>query len=180
MRALGFCVSIAHAEFMARTIHRRWPAVAGGVRGHRERRARQALASLRAGRVRALFTVDLIQRGRRLPRGRYLLFLRPTESALVFLQQLGRGLRRHEGKDCVTVMDFIGRSHRKFRFDLRYRAVTGTTRTEVDEADRAGFPVSYQRAARCSSIGWPRRSSSRNLRGRSLLGDRRWSANCGL
>ncbi len=56
------------------------------------------------------------------------------------MQQLGRGLRRFEGKDCVTVMDFIGRSHRKFRFDLRYRAVTGTTRTEVTKQIEQGFP----------------------------------------
>jgi Domain of unknown function (DUF3427) len=68
------------------------------------------------------------------------LFLRPTESALVFLQQLGRGLRRYERKDCVTVLDFTGQSHRQFRFDLRYRAITGTTRTEVEKQIQLGFP----------------------------------------
>jgi hypothetical protein len=99
-----------------------------------------ALASLRAGRVRALFAVDLFNEGVDLPEVDTLLFLRPTESALVFLQQLGRGLRRHERKDCVTVLDFIGQSHRQFRFDLRYRAVTGTTRTEVEKQVQLGFP----------------------------------------
>jgi len=58
----------------------------------------------------------------------------------VFLQQLGRGLRRHERKDCLTVLDFIGQSHRQFRFDLRYRAVTGSTRTEVEKQVQLGFP----------------------------------------
>ena len=101
---------------------------------------KDALASLRAGRVRALFAVDLFNEGVDLPEVDTLLFLRPTESALVFLQQLGRGLRRHEGKDCVTVLDFIGQSHRQFRFDLRYRAVTGTTRTEVEKQIQLGFP----------------------------------------
>jgi superfamily II DNA or RNA helicase len=58
----------------------------------------------------------------------------------VFLQQLGRGLRRFGRKDCVTVLDFIGQSHRQFRFDLRYRAVTATTRTEVEKQIHLGFP----------------------------------------
>ena len=90
--------------------------------------------------MRALFAVDLFNEGVDLPEVDTLLFLRPTESALVFLQQLGRGLRRHERKDCVTVLDFIGQSHRQFRFDLRYRAVTGTTRTEVEKQIQLGFP----------------------------------------
>src|SRR4029077_10558249 len=94
---------------------------------------KEALASLRAGKVRAIFAVDLFNEGGDLPEVDTLLFLRPTESALVFLQQLARGLRRHERKDCVTVLYCIGQSHRQFRFDLRYRAVTGTTRTEVEK-----------------------------------------------
>ena len=53
------------------------------------------------------------------------LFLRPTESATVFLQQLGRGLRLSDDKACLTVLDFIGQQHAKFRFDRRYRAITG-------------------------------------------------------
>jgi superfamily II DNA or RNA helicase len=140
MRALGFCVSIAHAEFMARRF------TEGGlssvaVSADTDSDARKdALASLRAGRVRALFAVDLFNEGVDLPEVDTLLFLRPTESALVFLQQLGRGLRRHERKDCVTVLDFIGESHRQFRFDLRYRAITGTTRTEVEKQVQLGFP----------------------------------------
>jgi hypothetical protein len=90
--------------------------------------------------VRALFAVDLFNEGVDLPEVDTLLFLRPTESALVFLQQLGRGLRRHERKDCVTVLDFIGQSRRQFRFDLRYRAITGTTRSEVEKQVQLGFP----------------------------------------
>jgi superfamily II DNA or RNA helicase len=140
MRALGFCVSIAHAEFMARRFTEAGlPSVA--VSADTDSDAREdALASLRAGRVRALFAVDLFNEGVDLPEVDTLLFLRPTESALVFLQQLGRGLRRHERKDCVTVLDFIGQSHRQFRFDLRYRAITGTTRTEVEKQVQLGFP----------------------------------------
>lgn len=140
MRALGFCVSIAHADFMARRF------TAAGLSSRAvsadtdsdDRRA--ALADLRAGRVRALFAVDLFNEGVDLPEVDTLLFLRPTESSLVFMQQLGRGLRRSDTKDCVTVLDFIGQAHRKFRFDLRYRAVTGGTRSEVEKQIEHGFP----------------------------------------
>ena len=140
MKALGFCVSIAHAEFMARRFTEAGlPSLAVSADTDSDTR-RDALASLRTGRVRTLFAVDLFNEGVDLPEVDTLLFLRPTESALVFLQQLGRGLRRHDNKDCVTVLDFIGQSHRQFRFDLRYRAVTGTTRTEVEKQIRLGFP----------------------------------------
>ena len=140
MRALGFCVSIAHAEFMARRFTESGlPSQAVSANTDSDTR-RQALADLQKGTLRALFAVDLFNEGVDLPAVDTLLFLRPTESALVFMQQLGRGLRRFEGKDCVTVLDFIGQSHRKFRFDLRYRAVTGATRTEVGKQIEQGFP----------------------------------------
>jgi hypothetical protein len=140
MRALGFCVSIAHAQFMARRFTEAGlPSIAVSAETDSDTR-KHALAALRSGRVRAIFAVDLFNEGVDLPEVDTLLFLRPTESALVFLQQLGRGLRRHERKDCVTVLDFIGQSHRQFRFDLRYRAVTGTTRTEVEKQIQMGFP----------------------------------------
>ena len=98
MRALGFCVSIAHAEFMARRFTEAGlPSMAVSADTDSDAR-KDALASLRAGRVRALFAVDLFNEAVDLPEVDTLLFLRPTESALVFLQQLGRGLRRHERK----------------------------------------------------------------------------------
>ncbi len=140
MRALGFCVSIAHAEFMARRFSEAGlPSLAVSADTDSESR-KTALEALRKGKVRALFAVDLFNEGIDIPAVDTILFLRPTESALVFLQQLGRGLRRAKDKDCVTVLDFIGKAHRSFRFDLRYRAVTGTTRTEVEKQIQLGFP----------------------------------------
>jgi hypothetical protein len=140
MKALGFCVSIEHAKFMARRFTDAGiPSLCVSTETDSDSR-RDALASLRSGRVHVLFAVDLLNEGVDLPEIDTLLFLRPTESALVFLQQLGRGLRRHDGKDCVTVLDFIGQAHRNFRFDLRYRAVTGTTRTDVARHVQSGFP----------------------------------------
>jgi superfamily II DNA or RNA helicase/HKD family nuclease len=140
MRALGFCVSIKHAEFMARRFSEAgFPSLAVSAETDRESR-KQALMHLQQGTVRALFAVDLFNEGVDLPAVDTILFLRPTESPVVFMQQLGRGLRRFEGKDCVTVLDFIGNSHRKFRFDLRYRAITGASRSEVSKQIEQGFP----------------------------------------
>lgn len=140
MTALGFCVSIAHAEFMARRFSEAGlPSIAVSAVTDKDERS-AAIAKLRSGEVRALFAVDIFNEGVDLPEVDTLLFLRPTESALVFLQQLGRGLRRYDKKDCVTVLDFIGQAHRQFRFDLRYRAITGATRTEVEKQIAQGFP----------------------------------------
>jgi superfamily II DNA or RNA helicase/HKD family nuclease len=140
MRALGFCVSIAHAEFMARRFTEAGLSSQAVSANTDSDTRKHALEDLRKGKLRALFAVDLFNEGVDLPEVDTLLFLRPTESALVFMQQLGRGLRRFEGKDCVTVLDFIGQSHRKFRFDLRYRAVTATSRSEVGKQIEQGFP----------------------------------------
>ncbi len=141
MRALGFCVSQRHAEFMAARF------TAAGIAGRAvtattsstDRSA--ALAALRDGAVQVLFTVDLFNEGIDLPTVDTVLFLRPTESATVFLQQLGRGLRLAEGKACLTVLDFIGAQHRDFRFDLRYRALTGVTRRRLVREIQDGFPT---------------------------------------
>ena len=140
MRALGFCVSVEHAKYMAaRFTEAGLPSLAVWADTLSDER-KAALAALGRGRLRALFSVDLFNEGIDIPEVDTVLMLRPTESALVFLQQLGRGLRRHDSKDCVTVLDFIGQAHRRFRFDLRYRAVTGATRTEVEKQIAEGFP----------------------------------------
>ncbi len=76
---------------------------------------------LRRRELNVLFVVDLYNEGVDIPEVDAVLFLRPTESLTVFLQQLGRGLRLHEGKECLTVLDFVGQAHRNFRFDQRFR-----------------------------------------------------------
>lgn len=140
MRAIGFCVSTEHARFMARRFSDAGcPSDAISFETETDDR-RRAIAALRAGRLRVLFTVDLFNEGVDIPEVDTLLLLRPTESSLVFIQQLGRGLRRHEQKDCVTVLDFIGQSHRNFRFDLRYRAMTGGSRQDVEKQIEGNFP----------------------------------------
>lgn len=133
-RALGFCVSTAHARFMAGFFAEHGvPALAvlGDSDADERRTARERL---RTGEVRILFTCDLYNEGVDLPIVDCLLLLRPTESVTLFLQQLGRGLRLHEGKETCLVLDFIGRAHRRFRFDLRLSALTGLRRVELRRA----------------------------------------------
>lgn len=141
MRALGFCVSIQHAEFMAERFSAAGiPSQAITSQTSREERA-AALAALRDRTVNVLFAVDLFNEGLDIPTVDTVLFLRPTESATVFLQQLGRGLRLAEDKACLTVLDFIGAQHQEFRFDLRFRALTGSSRRGLQREVEQGFPT---------------------------------------
>ena len=140
MRALGFCVTVAHAEFMAECFNEAGiPARAvSGNAGAGERA--QALADLRERRVNILFAADLFNEGLDLPDVDTVLFLRPTESATIFLQQLGRGLRRTRSKPVLTVLDFVGHHRKEFRFDTELRALTGQTRRGLERDLERGFP----------------------------------------
>ena len=141
MRCLGFCVSIDHAEFMADQFNKAGiPSRAVTSRTPAEDR-KAGLAALRSRDVNALFTVDLFNEGVDVPEIDTVLFLRPTESATVFLQQLGRGLRLADDKPCLTVLDFIGNQASEFRFDLRYRALTGVSRRGLAREIEHGFPT---------------------------------------
>ncbi len=141
MRALGFCVGIEHARYMARRFNDAGiPSLHVSADSTSTERD-DALRKLKSRDVNCLFAVDLFNEGVDVPEIDTVLFLRPTESATVFLQQLGRGLRRTNEKDCLTVLDFIGNANRNFRFDLRYRAITGATRAEVVKQVENGFPL---------------------------------------
>ena len=140
MRALGFCVSVAHAEYMARVFRDAGiPALAVSGETRREDRA-DALRALREREVNILFAADLFNEGLDIPSVDTVLFLRPTESSTVFLQQLGRGLRRTRDKAVLTVLDFVGFHRKEFRFDSKLRALTGTRRTDLVRAVKDGFP----------------------------------------
>ncbi len=141
MRALGFCVGVAHARFMAEQFTAAGlPSVA--LDGETDAAVRTAAVQrLRRGEIRAIFTVDLFNEGVDIPEVDTLVLLRPTESATVFLQQLGRGLRWSPGKSVLTVLDFIGQAHAEYRFDIKYRALLGGTRRQVERSVEHGFPL---------------------------------------
>jgi hypothetical protein len=194
VRALGFCVGVDHARYMARVFNQHGvPAVA--VTGDtRDDERKQALKDLERGDVRVVFSVDLFNEGVDVPTVDALLMLRPTESPLLFLQQLGRGLRKVEGKAVCTKVDrprnrngirarlrapgcvapprnsdampasarlarsahprsrcspdfgdgppadFVGHHRQEFRYDRRFRALLGGTRTDVMRQVEQGFP----------------------------------------
>lgn len=140
MRALGFCVSVDHARYMARIFAAaKIPSVAIWGDSPAEERA-GALRALRDGEVRVLFSVDLFNEGVDLPAVDTVLFLRPTDSPTLFLQQLGRGLRRARNKTVCTVLDFVGHHRREFRYDRRLRALFGGTRKDVEDHVVGKFP----------------------------------------
>jgi superfamily II DNA or RNA helicase len=141
MRALGFCVSVAHARFMARVFQEAGVNARAIWSDTSEEDRTRALADLAAGvEVNVVFTVDLFNEGVDVPAVDTLLMLRPTESPTLFLQQLGRGLRRSHGKTVCTVLDFVGRHRAEFRFDRRFGALLGGGRRELESQVKAGFP----------------------------------------
>jgi superfamily II DNA or RNA helicase/HKD family nuclease/predicted house-cleaning noncanonical NTP pyrophosphatase (MazG superfamily) len=117
--ALGFCVSIEHASFMAARFEEVGIPSAAVHSGAGSIDRTLAVEALVAGRLRVLFTVDLFNEGVDIPTVDLVMFLRPTESMTVFMQQLGRGLRLHPSKPSLTVLDFIG-NYRNAHFKLPF------------------------------------------------------------
>lgn len=139
VKALGFCVSIKHAEFMANEFDNVGiPAIA--LTGNSNDKIRKnAAKNLKNGNIKFIFTVDLFNEGVDIPEINTILFLRPTESLTIFLQQLGRGLRISEDKECLTVLDFIGHPNKKYKFVDKYRALIGKTKKSVESYVKDGF-----------------------------------------
>ena len=139
VKGLGFCVSIEHAEFMSRHFneHNIPSMFLTGQSPDEERKA--AKQRLVAGEVRFIFVVDIYNEGVDIPEVNTVLFLRPTESLTVFLQQLGRGLRLAEGKECLTVLDFIGQAHKKYNFEDKFAALLSNTTRSVTREIKDGF-----------------------------------------
>lgn len=140
MKALIFASGVNHANFVASELNRTGiHAIALNATTAREVRA-QAVRDLRQGDLQAIVTVDLFNEGVDIPEVDTILMLRPTESGTVFLQQLGRGLRKTPSKSFVTVLDFIGHQRKEFRYDIRFRSLTGIGRRQVVKAIVDGFP----------------------------------------
>lgn len=110
-RALGFCCSRIHAEYMAKVFTKKGiPSVAvySNSDGQYSEDRAQAIKMLEEGRIKVIFSVDMFNEGVDIPEVDTVMFLRPTQSGIVFLQQLVRGLRTSKGKEYLNVLDFIG------------------------------------------------------------------------
>lgn len=139
VKGLGFCVSIDHAEFMSQYFNEHdIPSLylTGESPDDERKTAKEKLLS---GQVRFIFVVDIYNEGVDIPEVNTVLFLRPTESLTIFLQQLGRGLRLSEGKECLTVFDFIGQANKKYNFEDKFAALLSNTTRNVMREIRNGF-----------------------------------------
>ena len=139
VKGLGFCVSIEHAKFMCRYFNDHGiPSMylTGSSPDEERKTAKQRLVT---GEVRFIFVVDIYNEGVDIPEVNTVLFLRPTESLTVFLQQLGRGLRLTEDKECLTVLDFIGQANKKYNFEDKFAALLSNTTRSVTREIKDGF-----------------------------------------
>ena len=139
VKGLGFCVTVEHAIFMSDYFNAHSiPSMY--LTGHSpDEERKEAKNRLIKGEVRFIFVVDIYNEGVDIPEVNTVLFLRPTESLTVFLQQLGRGLRLSEDKECLTVLDFIGQANKKYNFEDKFAALLSNTTRGVTREIRDGF-----------------------------------------
>ena len=139
VKGLGFCVSIDHAEFMCKYFNsHNIPSIFLTGKSPDEER-KNAKHMLISGKIRFIFVVDIYNEGVDIPEINTVLFLRPTESLTIFLQQLGRGLRLCEDKECLTVLDFIGQANKKYNFEDKFAALLSNTTRSVTKEIKDGF-----------------------------------------
>ena len=139
VKGLGFCVSKEHAHFMAEQFNEAGIASISLVGESKDEERKTAKDRLVKGELRFIFVVDIYNEGVDIPEVNTVLFLRPTESLTIFLQQLGRGLRIAPEKDCLTVLDFIGQANKRYNFEEKFRALLANTKHSVDYELKHGF-----------------------------------------
>ena len=139
VKGLGFCVTVEHAQFMSDYFNEHGiPSIFLTGKSPDEER-QTAKKKLIDGEIRFIFVVDIYNEGVDIPEVNTVLFLRPTESLTIFLQQLGRGLRLAENKECLTVLDFIGQANRKYNFEDKFSALLSNTTRSVSREIKDGF-----------------------------------------
>ena len=139
VKGLGFCVTKEHARFMADYFNRcNIPSLCLTGDSPKEERT-NAKNKLLNGELRFIFVVDLYNEGVDIKEVNTILFLRPTESLTIFLQQLGRGLRLADGKECLTVLDFIGQANKKYDFEIKFKALLANTERNISLEIKNGF-----------------------------------------
>lgn len=139
VKGLGFCVSKEHAKFMSDYFNSKNIPSMYLVSETSDEERNSAKRRLVEGYVRFIFVVDIYNEGVDIPEVNTVLFLRPTESLTIFLQQLGRGLRLCEGKECLTVLDFIGQANKNYNFESKFAALLDNTSHGVISELNNGF-----------------------------------------
>lgn len=138
-KGLGFCVSIEHAKFMAESFNGAGISSRYLTSFSPDDLRKNAKEMLRTGEIKFIFVVDIYNEGVDIPEVNTVLFLRPTKSLTVFIQQLGRGLRLSPGKDCLTVLDFIGQANEKYNFEEKFASLVKNSSRSIEKQIRDGF-----------------------------------------
>lgn len=139
VKGLGFCVTVEHAEFMSNYFNAHGVPSIYLTGNSPDEERNTAKSKLISGEIRFIFVVDIYNEGVDIPEVNTVLFLRPTESLTIFLQQLGRGLRLSENKECLTVLDFIGQANKKYNFEDKFAALLSNTTRSVSREIKDGF-----------------------------------------
>ncbi len=137
VKAVCFCATIKHANYMAEMLSQKYKAAA--MTSENKAQHAELLSKFSRGEMNYLCVVDIMNEGYDIPEIDTVLFLRPTESLTIFLQQLGRGLRIADGKTELTVLDFIAQANKHYDYESRFRALTGGTRKSTEDGIKNGF-----------------------------------------
>ena len=140
VKGLGFCVSKQHCRFMSEQFNSYGIDSVYVTSDSSEEERKSASKRLKRGEIKFIFAVDIYNEGVDIPQINTVLFLRPTESLTVFLQQLGRGLRLSDGKDCLTVLDFVGQANKNYNFREKFSAMLPKTSRGILSEITEGFP----------------------------------------
>ncbi|WP_300361479.1 DUF3427 domain-containing protein [Fusobacterium sp.] len=141
MKALGFCANINHAKFMSEEFNKRG-VVSEVLTGEDSPEKREEIIKRledNEDNLKIIFTVDIFNEGVDIPSINLVLMLRPTNSPIVFIQQLGRGLRKTKEKEFVTVLDFIGNHKKIFLIALALSGNTTYDKDHINHQIRSDF-----------------------------------------
>ncbi len=141
-KAVCFCTSKEHAAFMSKELNNaglKAKYLVSGAGNEVEHVRKNIRHQFQRGELNFICVVDILNEGVDIPEIDTVLFLRPTESLTVFLQQLGRGLRISENKECLTVLDFVSQAHANYNFSEKFRALLGKSDNNIQKEIESGF-----------------------------------------
>jgi superfamily II DNA or RNA helicase/HKD family nuclease len=140
-KAIGFCVSVQHVEFMTAFFNSRGVPTSALTGSNSPAEREQVIKALECGSIKVIFTCDLFNEGVDIPSVNVLLLLRPTQSSVLFQQQIGRGLRLYPEKESCLILDFIGTYSQEFRFDILFRSLTNQSRKALIDSVENSFGI---------------------------------------
>ena len=161
LKSIGFCATIDHAEYMSQEFNKRGIESLCLTGCDSSERRSEVIKRLEDDNdpLKVIFTVDIFNEGVDIPAVNHVMMLRPTNSPIVFIQQLGRGLRKHKNKEFLTVLDFIGNHNKAFLIAI---ALSGSRYYDKDSL-KVAVATSFENVPGCTNIQMDRISQERIL-----------------